>query len=81
LINALDENADDVNVQKQGLALLFYILSDHPYSRYSLKEARACAVMSGVVTTIQRAQRAFKDVEDVCNPCSCILKILVNELS
>jgi hypothetical protein len=81
VIKALDASPLEESTQKQGLALLFYLLSDDNMGKYSIRKARTSAVVHGVVSVIKRAQKNFKDVADITDPCRSLIQVLTTELS
>lgn len=66
------------DVQKQGLSLLLYILSDDPQSKFNMGDARRTALSSGLITVLEAAQINFKGDKDVRDPCSCLLAIMAD---
>ena len=66
------------DVQKQGLSLLLYILSDDPQSKFNINDARRTALSLGLITVLEAAQINFKEDKDIRDPCSCLLKIMAD---
>ena len=77
-ISALRCHAMNSDVQKQGLSLLLYILSDDPQSKFNINDARRTALSLGLITVLEAAQINFKEDKDIRDPCSCLLKIMAD---
>jgi hypothetical protein len=80
VINTLSHHAMNSDVQKQGLSLLFYILSDDIQSKFHTKDARRTSLALGVVTIIEAAQINFKGEKAIQDPCSYLLQIMAIEV-
>ena len=76
----LRHNSINNDVQRQGLSLLFYILSDDMQAKFHVKDARRTALALGAVTVIEAAQINFKNDRAVLDPCLHLLTFLANEV-
>lgn len=81
VIGCLRHHASNADVQKQGLSLLFYILSDDMQSKFHLKDARKTALSLGIITIIEAAQINYKEESAIQEPCSYLLQIMAVEYS
>ena len=76
----LRHNSINNDVQRQGLSLLFYILSDDKQAKFHVKDARRTALGLGAVTVIEAAQINFKNDRAVLDPCVHLLSFLADEV-
>ena len=76
----LRHNSINNDVQRQGLSLLFYILSDDKQAKFHVKDARRTALALGAVTVIEAAQINFKNDRAVLDPCVHLLSFLADEV-
>ena len=81
VIGTIKHHANNIDIQKQGLSLLFYILSDDIQSKFHLKDARKTVLSLGIITVIEAAQINYKEDSAVQDPCSHLLLILAAECS
>ena len=81
VITSLAKNATEPDLYQQGLGLLFAILSPDPNTKLSLSKARNMALANGLVDVLHRAQRNFKDVQNVDQLCRNILDFLIADFS
>ena len=80
VITVLRHNSIDIDVQRQGLSLLFYILSDDKQAKFHVKDARRTALALGAVTVIEAAQINFKNDSAVLDPCTFLMSFLAHEV-
>ena len=80
VISTLSHHAMNSDVQKQGLSLLFYILSDDIQSKFHTKDARRTSLALGIVTIIEAAQINFKEEKAIQDPCLYLLQIMAIEV-
>ena len=80
VITALRHNSINSDVQRQGLSLLFYILSDDKQAKFHVMDARRSALTLGAVTVIEAAQINFKNDKAVLDPCKHLMSYLANEV-
>lgn len=76
VIDALRANKEDLMMQKQGLSLLAYVLRDDVHSKFHLGDARRGALANGVVDVVIRAQKSYKEDDDIQTACKFLLELL-----
>ena len=79
VITTLRHHSLNIDVNKQGLSLLFYILTDSIQSKFHLIDARKGALSLGIITVIEAAQINFKGESTIQDPCNYLLQILATE--
>ena len=79
MIGSLRHHASNADVQKQGLSLLSYVLSDDMQSKFHLKDARKTALSLGIITIIEAAQINYKEECTIQEPCTYLLQLLAAE--
>ena len=77
-ISVLRCHAMNSDVQKQGLSLLLYVLSDDTQSKFIANDARRTALSLGLITVLEAAQINFKEDKAIRDPCSHLLRIMAD---
>ena len=81
VLGSLRHHASNADVQKQGLSLLSYVLSDDMQSKFHLKDARKTALSLGIITIIEAAQINYKEECTIQEPCKYLLQLMAAEYS
>lgn len=81
IINGLQQFASEEEVNYQGFAVLFSLLSDDPQTKVSLSECRQMALASGIIDLLQNCQKTFRKNKGLQGLTASILDILVTEYS
>jgi hypothetical protein len=80
VLDTLRAYADNCDIQKQGLSLLYCILCDDKQSKFHIKDARKTTLSYGIIAVIEKAQFNFKDDNAVITTSKYLLQILATEI-
>ena len=68
-------------VQHQGMALLYNIVTPDPHATMSLATTRSAALNLGVVDVVTAAQRAHRDHSGIADVSAALLRTLMTDWS
>lgn len=80
-MDALKLHPKDVEINRQGFALLFNIINHDPQTKYSLAQARQAVLVNGMVDIVENANKEFRMIKDIRITGKGILDLIIQNWS